>query len=78
MTERKEPLLMTEEVYCECGEKVVVVETPFIAHTTAITGICPECKRLFTGDGEPEFKDGEPLYYTESYGIRIQGIDYVE
>jgi len=69
---------MTEEVRCECGEKVVVVKTPFIACTIAITGICPKCKRLFTGDGEPEFKDGKPLYYTKSYGITIQGMDHVE
>ncbi len=79
MSERKEPLLLTEEVYCECGEKVVVVETPFIAHTIAITGICPECKRLYTGDGKPDFEaDGSPAYYRKDYGITIQGIDYVE
>ena len=77
MTERKEPLLLTEKVYCECGEKVAVIKTPFIAHTINITGICPKCKRLFVGDGKPDLKaDGSPLYYEKGCGIKIHGMDY--
>jgi len=78
--EGKEPLLLEKEVYCECGEKVVVVRTPFIANTIAITGICPKCKKLYTGDGEPDFESGtkNPAYYRKDYGITIRGMDYAK